>query len=798
MCRRRARYLTGPNTELRRGVTLRSCGRFVVFARMAPASSATHLRHATITTPRLRVRPFEMSDAAHVAEICSDWAVASMCRFVPHPYTLEDARSFITQVTTNKKDTITCAIEHGTILIGCISLDGLSFDRSGCWTAALGYWVDRAAWGRGFATEAATALLTHAFGDANDANTCIALYSGYWAENTASARVQAKLGFRPIGKREQLACAARGCSLEQVRTQLTRQEWLQRHTRNASLWNYVTRAHEMKERLFFIALALLRIGLTLSPGYVHPDEFFQTIEPAAHLVGLHAELPWEFSNDVPARSWLPAVAVAAWPLWLVRACVRKPSAMLLLCAARLPSCALSFFQDAALVKVCRMHELPHWHLLLVHASAWPTLVFGARTFSNSLEATILAVALLALVAMPAQRASRRCAVLGVLLSIGCWVRFTFVLYWLPLGVASITGGYGGHASTSPDMSTTHWRVGSLLVAAACTALPLLALDCVHHDCLDAPWRCVTPINAARYNASPRNLAEHGLHPRSTHVLINLPLLAGPLAIAAAADLVRTVLLKCKPEHAAAQASSEADGASSHLGSPPPRLRRLLLVVVVLPLLALSAAPHQEARFLIPMMVPLTLLYGHTLQPTPEATRQASCAWRTWRLAAWMATQLIVGAFFTFAHQGGVVRAVEVLQRAAPSPPLAPPMAIFFRTYTPPRSLLGASAATAAPWQLVDLGGGGVDELTRTLHTHLGRCRIRRGVAPAYVILPAKYADALRYNPGTSGWCRAVQLLTRGRADASWPVLERRLWPHWSGEDPPRTPSEAALEVYRVA
>ena len=31
---------------------------------------------------------------------------------------------------------------------------------------------------------------------------------------------------------------------------------------------------------------------------------------------------------------------------------------------------------------------------------------------------------------------------------------------------------------------------------------------------------------------------------------------------------------------AAQASSEADGASSHLGSPPPRLRRLLLVVVV--------------------------------------------------------------------------------------------------------------------------------------------------------------------------------------------------------------------------
>lgn len=43
---------------------------------------------------------------------------------------------------------------------------------------------------------------------------------------------------------------------------------------------------------------------------------------------------------------------------------------------------------------------------------------------------------------------------------------------------------------------------------------------------------VTPFNFIQYNAYTSNLANHGLHPRITHLLLNVPLLYNVLGIAA--------------------------------------------------------------------------------------------------------------------------------------------------------------------------------------------------------------------------------------------------------------------------
>ena len=58
-------------------------------ARTGPELMSTALR-----TARLVLRPFEPSDRVRVAEICNDTRVSRMCRFVPHPYTLDDADDF--------------------------------------------------------------------------------------------------------------------------------------------------------------------------------------------------------------------------------------------------------------------------------------------------------------------------------------------------------------------------------------------------------------------------------------------------------------------------------------------------------------------------------------------------------------------------------------------------------------------------------------------------------------------------------------------------------------------------------
>ena len=108
--------------------------------------------NTAIATPRLRLRPFVPADAPRVAEICGDWRVASMCRVVPFPYSEADARFFLSEIAT-RADNFILAIEHESIVIGCVSLDGIREDGGGS-TAALGYYLCADAWGRGVAKKA--------------------------------------------------------------------------------------------------------------------------------------------------------------------------------------------------------------------------------------------------------------------------------------------------------------------------------------------------------------------------------------------------------------------------------------------------------------------------------------------------------------------------------------------------------------------------------------------------------------------------------------------------------------------
>lgn len=50
----------------------------------------------------------------------------------------------------------------------------------------------------------------------------------------------------------------------------------------------------------YAAIALLRVGLALVPlgGYVHPDEFFQSVERfAGHEFGVHALVTWDWEGE---------------------------------------------------------------------------------------------------------------------------------------------------------------------------------------------------------------------------------------------------------------------------------------------------------------------------------------------------------------------------------------------------------------------------------------------------------------------------------------------------------------------
>jgi RimJ/RimL family protein N-acetyltransferase len=156
-----------------------------------------------IETERLVLRRPGLQDAARVADLINDYDVARMLTRVPHPYSLDDAEAFLGSQEAREASFL---IEHPTFgPIGMVGLHGGANDLTPLPIPELGYWLGRTFWGKGFATEAATAVLGWA-----KARGMRAAASGHYADNPASARVLEKAGFLYTGLVQPRACASRG------------------------------------------------------------------------------------------------------------------------------------------------------------------------------------------------------------------------------------------------------------------------------------------------------------------------------------------------------------------------------------------------------------------------------------------------------------------------------------------------------------------------------------------------------------------------------------------------------------
>jgi len=161
-----------------------------------------------LISPRLTLRPPAPPDAEDIALWLSDRAVARMLAKVPHPYHVEDAEEWIDRVAADPAAMVYTV--HRERLIGVVSLEG---DPA---APTLGYWLAAPWHGRGYMTEAAHALLAHAFATRGIG----VVRSSVFADNPASLRVQRKLGFCIAGAGETFA-HARNASVQTLTTRLT-------------------------------------------------------------------------------------------------------------------------------------------------------------------------------------------------------------------------------------------------------------------------------------------------------------------------------------------------------------------------------------------------------------------------------------------------------------------------------------------------------------------------------------------------------------------------------------------------
>ncbi|PYT12806.1 MAG: GNAT family N-acetyltransferase [Acidobacteria bacterium] len=142
-----------------------------------------------IVLSRCTIRGFRAADAGSIARHANNRKVWINLRDrFPHPYTLADAKKWIVVATGAVPET------HFAIAIGGEAVGGIGLTlKNDIWrrSAEIGYWLREEHWGRGIATEAARAMVDHAFA----ALSITRLYAGAFEWNPASMRVLEKAGF---------------------------------------------------------------------------------------------------------------------------------------------------------------------------------------------------------------------------------------------------------------------------------------------------------------------------------------------------------------------------------------------------------------------------------------------------------------------------------------------------------------------------------------------------------------------------------------------------------------------------
>ena len=171
-------------------------------------------------TARLTLRPFTPADAPVVTELLQVPAIADNTLRIPFPYQRSMADEWIAthpaEYDAQREVTFAITLADDRRFIGAVGLVLELPHRQ----AELGYWLGEPWWGRGYASEAARAVVGWGF-DVLDLNR---IHAGFMAHNPASGGVLSKLGLQHEGLRRE-HIVKNGRPVDLVLMGLLRRDW---------------------------------------------------------------------------------------------------------------------------------------------------------------------------------------------------------------------------------------------------------------------------------------------------------------------------------------------------------------------------------------------------------------------------------------------------------------------------------------------------------------------------------------------------------------------------------------------
>lgn len=445
----------------------------------------------------------------------------------------------------------------------------------------------------------------------------------------------------------------------------------------ASAWQLVLIKCKYEPKVLLFILGLVRIIICFWPqtGYLHPDEFFQSTDIyGGHYHKSQVQPVWEFITDSPIRCMLMANAFNNIAFRLANLLSKgQPSAYLLLVTPRLIYTLASFSIDVCLYKLCKYHSSRGlWYLpiSLVFQTSFICLSCLTRTLSNVIEVIIFSFLLVVVCqlirprfrilfvtptrSLPTHERVKTSTQLtssilvGVLVTLGTFNRPTFpcfalvpMLYWLT-------------ESFKRNAYNARLNIQRVLVPVALssglTALVLSAYDTVYYTgstqtlvdiykslisfkfyelygIFITRW-ILTPLNFIKYNTNVDNLELYGLHSPYIHMLVNVPFAFNVLGLMFYYKILELMT---------------GSGMYRLLFSTH-RIYALMLLSVLTSTILLSFIPHQEFRFLLPLIVPLAYTFAYNIYAS-----------NTW-LSLWLVGNLLITYFYASVHQSGIIRA----------------------------------------------------------------------------------------------------------------------------------------------
>ncbi|KAI0306813.1 glycosyltransferase family 22 protein [Multifurca ochricompacta] len=266
-----------------------------------------------------------------------------------------------------------------------------------------------------------------------------------------------------------------------------------------------------------LALALaVRISIALlTRTFFQPDEYFQALEPAHHLVFGYGDLTWEWTSKPPIRSILyPALNVPVY--WLLKI-LRLDGTVLLIAAPKVIHGILAAGTDIWVREIARKTLGPRYvpATFFLSLTSFFHALSLSRSLSNSLETTFTTGALSHYpwhTSVPPNRLQLQKFL--VFVALACSVRITSAITWVFIFPPLLWQLRHNSGLLRAFITDT--------ISVVCVALCLLfTLDSAYNG-----TPTFAPLNFLRVNASSVSLF-YGSAPWHYYLIQALPLLAGP-------------------------------------------------------------------------------------------------------------------------------------------------------------------------------------------------------------------------------------------------------------------------------